>query len=549
MAMTSKFGADFVEFYDASAKATAQLDTMATASAKVDTSVGTMAKSMDGAATTVTAGMTTMSTSSTKTTNSFTALATQMQTADKSLAAFGVSVSPVTNVLTEVGQVAGKTVTELGALGTATTALAVGLGTFKATSFILEMTGANKALNDFYQNLFKYRTAGQETAAQQDVINKALRDGAAAGITFAEAVEFNRQKANAFTAQWDTAANSVAKWEGEIAKVRKSGNYGQLVQDMKDGNSTAADLQRRYNLSAEALDYLTRKTKAQSDAWKEAHEPALKAAAAAKAHAEAIQQLSERMLGTGAIKAAQDYVAALGPLANLQRMSTEEQTKLNTTISAALDVYSRMGVVAPQALRDVYVATVRLPPVTAGLGAEWANVGEKVEVSIDKVLAGLAKVQSQEEKNQAFYKQLDAEIAAAYQTAQDGANAATGATQQTTGAVNQLASAYRNVASTAAEYKTLAAGMEFDAAYNARQGGTAAMMGMFQAQAAKNMRAQAGLLEQREAYVSSATANTPWGTSLAISVDARSTGDRVAGEDIASAVVNGMRREGIRLGR
>jgi hypothetical protein len=549
MALEGTFPADFSAFVEECQKADQQLAAMMASTSKVATSVTTMTGTMDGAATTVTAGATQMTTATTTTANSFSKMATQLQTADKSMAALGVSVSPAINVLNEMGQASGKTMGSLGALGTATTALAVGIGAFKATNFILEITGADKVLNDFYKDLFKFRTAGAEAAAGQDVINKALRDGAPAGIQFAEALAFNERNLKAARAATDTAANSVAKWEGEIAKVRSSGNYGKLIQDMKDGNSTAADMQRRYTLSAEALDYLTRKTTAQKKAWEEAHEPAKRAAEVAKQHAEAIQQLRDRMIGTDQITAAQDYMAALGPVSTLTKMSAEETAKLNTALGSAIETYTRMGTVAPQAMRDLYVATLPLPGVTAGLGAEWANVGEKVHVSVDTILADLAKAKTQEEKNQEFYKQLDADIAKANKTAADGANTAKGAVDAHTGSVNQLASAYRNVASTAAEYKTLAAGMEYDAAYNARQGGTAAMMGMFQSQAAKNMRTQAGLLEQREAYVASATANVAWGRqgSVSTTTNLNVNVNNADAQGIANKLTTEMRHQGVRF--
>jgi hypothetical protein len=549
MPMTSKFGADFVEFYEASAKATAQLDTMAAASGKVDTSVGTMAKSMDGAATTVTAGMVSMNTSSTKTTNSFTQLATQLQTADKSLNAFGVSVGPAVNVLQEMGQVSGQTMTSLGALGTATAALAVGVAAFKATNFILEVTGMAEALDKYNQEYFKYKTDAQTAGATADLLAKASALAKRPITDVGEALKITNQHLKESRDQFNSSANNVAAWELAIANVRKSGKYGELIADMKAGNLTVKEMEERYNISARAMDYLTRKTRDQKKAWEEALEPARKAEAQARQHAEAIQQLSDRMFGTGAIKAAQDYVVALGPMSNLSKMSADETLKLNTALGTAIETYTRIGTVAPQAMRDIYTATIALPGVTTGLGVEWTNVGEKVHVSIEKILGDLAKVKSQEEKNQEFYKQLDAEIDAAYKSAQDGANAATGATQQTTGAVNQLASAYRNVASTAAEYKTLAAGMEYDATYNARQGGTAAMMGMFQSQAAKNMRTQAGLLEQREAYVASATANVAWGRqgSVSTTTNLNVNVNNADAQGIANKLTTEMRHQGVRF--
>ena len=141
MPMTGKFGADFAEFYDEAAKSARALAMMAAGATDVDKTVGTMATTMEGSATTMSAGLVKMESTSTKTTNTFTSMAQQLQVADKSVAAFGVSLSPAINVLQEFGQVAGKTTGDLGLLGTATSAFAVGLASFKATQFVLEITG------------------------------------------------------------------------------------------------------------------------------------------------------------------------------------------------------------------------------------------------------------------------------------------------------------------------------------------------------------------------------------------------------------------------
>ena len=132
---------------------------------KYDKSVGTMATTMEGSATTMSAGLVKMESTSTKTTNTFTTMAQQLQFADKSVAAFGVSLSPAINVLQEFGQVAGKTTGDLGLLGTATSAFAVGLASFKATQFVLEITGAGVALDALYKELFSFLTIGQEITA------------------------------------------------------------------------------------------------------------------------------------------------------------------------------------------------------------------------------------------------------------------------------------------------------------------------------------------------------------------------------------------------
>jgi hypothetical protein len=318
----------------------------------------------------------------------------------------------------------------------------------------------------------------------------------------------------------------------------------QLRKDIEDGNSSMDDLKRRYTLSAEAITYLTKQMKAQAEAQRETEAESKKVAAAAQAHADAIQKLSDRMFGEGAISAAKDYVAALGPMSNLTRMSAEEQTKLNTALGTALEAYGRMGKSGPDAMRAIYMATLPLPAITTGLGEEWTRVGEKVHVSVETILADLAKVKSQEEKNQEFYREIDALAGQAFKTAADGATAAAAATDTASAAARQYVITLQNMSS--AQMEATARMHEFDAEQNRTRGGggafwSASEIASQQEAMARKLHEQAGIARQREAYVSGA--GQAWGTSNTLNVnvnnaDARTIADRLAAE---------MRHQGVRF--
>jgi hypothetical protein len=107
-----------------------------------------------------------------------------------------------------------------------------------------------------------------------------------------------------------------------------------------------------------------------------------KAAEAAAAHAKAIGSIRDNLFGNGAIKASQDYVQAIGPLANIHKMTEAAQADVNKVMAAAIEVYAAEGKVAPQAVRDLYIETLKLAPAVYGLGVYMRGFGEEVKLQI-----------------------------------------------------------------------------------------------------------------------------------------------------------------------
>jgi hypothetical protein len=146
-----------------------------------------------------------------------------------------------------------------------------------------------------------------------------------------------------------------------------------------------------FKVSGEAVEYLKRKMTESDAALKAFNAEQDKAAQKAQQAADAMQRLRASMFGTDSIAKAQEYVAALGPIENLTKMSAAAQASMNTELGKAIDAYTRMGQTAPQAIRDIYTATLPLPPIVSGLGAEWNNVGERVVIATNKIVPELAR--------------------------------------------------------------------------------------------------------------------------------------------------------------
>jgi hypothetical protein len=78
------------------------------------------------------------------------------------------------------------------------------------------------------------------------------------------------------------------------------------------------------------------------------HDEATKAA---KAHAEAIEKLTEKLSGAGAVKSAADYVEALRKLPPIQKLTKDAQLEIAKTMEDAIAVYEAAGKAIPLNLR------------------------------------------------------------------------------------------------------------------------------------------------------------------------------------------------------
>jgi len=212
-------------------------------------------------------------------TNAFGSLSTGLAAADKTLAAFGVHIGPEIHALEEMSQAAGKTASQIGLIGTASLTAAAALGGFEIGKLINQFTGLDEAVSRWIDRTFDLAVAQQEAGAKQDVINRAIKNGADSTITYTEAVQFNVE-----------AEKKRIETLGESAKAQKK----------------AADEQ------AAALE---------------------KERAATEAYAKKLSDIEARLFGGDAIAKAKDYMATLIDVKNVTGLNTDALAELNTVLT------------------------------------------------------------------------------------------------------------------------------------------------------------------------------------------------------------------------
>jgi hypothetical protein len=223
-------------------------------------------------------------------------LAGSLRTFDGALASMGVHIGPEIKALGELGEASGKTASQLGLVTTAGLALAAGIGGWKIGRLIAEFTGSDKAIGDWVAHAMGWGDELERAGAKADVLARASKTAGHEITSFAEAMKINADAAADFQLKMGRSANAardtaiaISGWQREIRDVRKNGDFEALTADLESQNFTIKDLSVKYGIHAEALQYLTRQTKAAADVQQQANDARKKAAAeVAAAEKEAI---------------------------------------------------------------------------------------------------------------------------------------------------------------------------------------------------------------------------------------------------------------------
>jgi cell division septum initiation protein DivIVA len=381
MALTGALQADFDPFVKEAQKASAALAVMEGEAKKTGDTLAKTGATMDGFGST--AG---------KSGTSLSQVTTGLRSVDGSLNALGMSIAKPIAMIEELGVVSKASFASLGLLGTAGAVLATGLAAFEAGKWVAQWSGLNDMIDITVKWLDLTGEAAEKAAYKQEILAKANLTSDHVITDLTEAMDHNYNQVKKHTAEVQTAIHRQAEWEREIRKHRAE--LPAMLAALENHTATIEQLHKQYGIGTEALTFYVAKTKDQTAAHDEA---AKKAEAAAAAQ----QKLKDSLFGGDSITKANEMIAALGGVGNLSRMTTEEQTKLNAAVGEAVETYKRWGQTAPTTLNEIYAATVRLPPVVDGLGAEWANVGTKFTISAEPILAGIAKMKAETEAYEA----------------------------------------------------------------------------------------------------------------------------------------------------
>lgn len=213
-------------------------------------------------------------------------LSGSLRSFDNVLDAVGIHLGAERRALQDFEAAAGQTVTQLGFLTTAGLAAGAALVGWKLGQQIDALTGLSGNIQEVTQRLMNWTAEGEEAAAVQDTIRRAVEAGAAATITYSEAIAFNQKLADdAATAHGRYAnatresARMISAWQNEIREVQKQRNFEALTRDLEEQHISLQKLSKIYGVTVEGLQYLVSRQK--------------DAAAAAKEHERAVADLQK----------------------------------------------------------------------------------------------------------------------------------------------------------------------------------------------------------------------------------------------------------------
>ena len=146
-----------------------------------------------------------------------------------------------------VGEAAGLTTAKLGYLGTAVSVAAAAFVGWQIGKVIDELTGASTAVEALTNKVMGYSAALNEqvAGAKQDVINRAIKAGAAASISYADAIKYNTQVDAIRVAQFDkSAAAQTKRIEAELALGRITLEQANAQKAVIAGEQQAAQVRQ-----------------------------------------------------------------------------------------------------------------------------------------------------------------------------------------------------------------------------------------------------------------------------------------------------------------
>jgi hypothetical protein len=248
----------------------------------------------------VPAGLQKLADASAKTTTVTQGLHSSLGKFDGILGALGVNISSAIRALGEMSAAMGQSVSQLGLLATAGLAAGTALGAYELTRSLLNATGASqkldKAVGDTAAALFGLGDITKEVAgAQQDVMNKAIRDGADATITYTDALKFNDEMNRKHTLTIDTSAGRIEEWRKQIGKLVNKGELSQLQEELQSGAFTLDELSKRYGISSGAIQLFVADQKAVADGMRVAEEATQAFDKALAESAKAAQEVEQKV--------------------------------------------------------------------------------------------------------------------------------------------------------------------------------------------------------------------------------------------------------------
>lgn len=333
---------------------------------------------------------------------------------DGVLSAAGINIGPVVKAFEDMGMASGKTATQLGAVTTAGLAVGTFMATFKLTSAILEFTGLNKVIGNAVDAIYDFGKSAEEQAARQDSINLAIKRGADAHISYAEAVRFNNTWAVDHKEKAKAAAEATTAWKDATAELNSFGISWQKTLATIDGTVVEAvkhyleagvsqtTLKDAYMLTEGQIKAVVAAMGAEKEELKALKALNEEVATAMKTHWDGVGKVVDQVFGVEALKKATTWVDAMDAIGiSVANLSSKDLAELQETMLAGVDALARSGqltseqssrfaelavqaAAAQEALRPVVKVTEDLSK------AQWDNA-----LAADAVLASMKKAKDE----------------------------------------------------------------------------------------------------------------------------------------------------------
>lgn len=180
---------------------------------------------------------------------------------------------------------------------------------------------------------------------------------------------------NLLSSTIETTAEITSSWKSFFEFAGNVLTFGAGTAAVMSNLSAAAKTTRGdIELLAKPIKKLSQEDLANLD------KAAKKATDAQEKFADSLRGIGDELSGGGVIDKATLYMQALAKTVDVTQMTAEKQKMLHGVLDDALAVYAALGEVAPQAMRDTWLATAPLVPLTSDYARTLKGVTQQLEL-------------------------------------------------------------------------------------------------------------------------------------------------------------------------
>jgi len=289
---------------------------------------------------------------------------------DKTLNALGVHIGPQIRAIQELGNVSGVTFEKLGLWGSLGLAASVGTATYAITTMALEFTGLDKAITGAVDSWAGFDA--QRAGAAMDVLARATQIAGREIKDFDTAMQIIKRHNAELNESFNTGAQRVADWNREITAHKA--DMPQIAAELQNHSSTVKQLAQHYGISAEAIEYYTRRATENAKILKGWHE-------AEEAHIKKVKAAQEELNQAGG--GWRDTLKTITPAVAAAATEYIAMGQSLTTIATASNLSTIQVNALDKAYKEQIATLAALEPKTQSLDTWMRTVGTQFQVAAE----------------------------------------------------------------------------------------------------------------------------------------------------------------------